>query len=313
MIFDFARFSALATTALLLAACPSRSPLPPATAPQQNWSLITPQHALIERPPQNPMRIDEAISNESDMRTALEKIGDRSNTTTSLGQLIRDIRSDNVNQSVPVPGLTGLGGVLGHAMLNEAETALRGNDTFDPDKQIFVSVSGEIQDYEYNAGQNSGRLEVITHVTTTPVPNNRPGRTIPRTTSYLWTIEVVNNGGGGFRAYQHNGNPSDPFPGTMPFTAEMLALIQARGYQWKLWASGTDIKIVDVQIKRGASQQFTTLSNMPKYTRLFNEISDNCIDMMFIAQPPATLPDHLDPPFYCLGRCANPLIVNTGD
>ena len=259
------------------------------------------------------MRIDEALSNENDLRTALEKIGGRSNTTIPLGQLVSDIRSDNLNSSVPVPGLTGLAGVLGHATLNEAESALRGNGTFDPDKQVFVSVSGEIQDYEFNAGLNSGRLEVITHVTTTPVPNNRPGRIIPRTTSYLWKIEVEDNGGGGFRVFQHSGNPNDPFPGTMPFTAEMLALIQTRGYQWKLWASGTDIEIVDVLIKRGASHQFTTLNNMPKYSRLFNEIADNCIDMMFISQPPAALPDNLDPPFYCLGRCANPFIVNTGD
>jgi hypothetical protein len=33
--------------------------------------------------------------------------------------------------------------------------------------------------------------------------------------------------------------------------------------------------------------------------------------MMFAGDPPSSLPAGAAPPFYCLGRCANPPIINT--
>jgi hypothetical protein len=92
----------------------------------------------------------------------------------------------------------------------------------------------------------------------------------------------------------------------------MKARIDARGYMYKLWATGTDIEIDEVARKAGNSPNFVTLpSSNPNYAKLYEEIDDNCIDMLFVAYPPATL-GSLGPPFYCLGRCQDPLIINTG-
>jgi hypothetical protein len=233
-----------------------------------------------------------------------------------LDALIAAIEAANNSANDPVAGLTGLGGVHGRAFLDVAKSALLPNGQFDNAQQIVVSVFGQITDYEFNKSANNpmrgnGRLVVITYVTSTKVPLGN-GNNVPKTEAYRWHVRVENDG---FQVVpRDNANPTDPFPGTLAFTPAMLARINLLGFQYKLWAKGTDIKIDTVERKAGNSPNWTILPKTnPMYQRLYAEIDENCIDMMFVNEPPMILADGMKPPFYCLGRCESPLIVNTGE
>lgn len=81
---------------------------------------------------------------------------------------------------------------------------------------------------------------------------------------------------------------------------------------FKLWVKGTDIKIDEVARKAGNSSNFVVLpKSNPNFAKLYAEIGENCVDMMFVDRPPPAL-GGMQPPLYCLGRCQSPLIVNTG-
>jgi hypothetical protein len=208
--------------------------------------------------------------------------------------------------------LTGLGGVLGRAFLDTAARAVDPSGNFDATQRVVVSVSGQITDYEFvedgNTGRGNGRIEAITYVTSTTVPHGS-GAIKTMTETYRWKVRVINNG---FRIVDWVNNPTDPFPGTLQFTPEMVNRINFLGMKYKLWAKGTDIKIDEVARKAGNSPNFIVLpKNNPEFAKLYAEIGDNCIDMMFVNRPPQAL-NGLAPPLYCLGRCASPLIVNTG-
>lgn len=298
--------------ALLLSACVSQQPtmMPPMTAPA--WSNITLQKLLIKGDTwPAPLEGNVALSNETDLRMALEAYGNFSGMP-NLGNLIAQIRSANMTAD-PVPGMTGVGGALGHGFINAADRALQsGNGNFDTTQQVILEISGQIMDYEFvedgNTGQGNGRLEVITYVTSTKVPHGN-GPVITRTEAYRWKIRVINNG---FRIVPKGADPSDPFPETLQFTPEMVNRINFLGFMFKLWAEGTDIKIDEVARKAGSSPNFVVLpQSNPNFAKLYEEIDENCIDMLFVARPPQTL-EGLDPPLYCLGRCEGPLIVNTG-
>ena len=97
----FARCLGVAAMALLLSACTVRTMGPP---PQQQppWSIVDQLQMLIESKSSKPLEASVALSNGSDLRTVLEKIGGLSGTTGNLKQLIDDI------ELAGGPGLTGL-------------------------------------------------------------------------------------------------------------------------------------------------------------------------------------------------------------
>ncbi len=259
-----------------------------------------------------PLEGDVALSNEANLRMALEAYGNFPNTP-NLGNLISKIRSANMNPAGQVPGMTGLGGALGHGFIDAADDALnQSSGKFDTTQQVILAVSGQITDYAFvedgNTGRGNGKLEVITYVTSTKVPHgNGPLRT--RTEAYRWKIRVINNG---FRIVPKGTDPNDPFPRTLQFTREMVNRINFLGFMFKLWVKGTDIKIDEVARKAGSSSNFVVLQKSnPNFAKLYAEIGENCIDMMFVDRPPPNL-GGMQPPLYCLGRCQSPLIVNTG-
>ena len=117
----------------------------------------------------------------------------------------------------------------------------------------------------------------------------------------------------GFSIVEKGSDPDNPFPGTLQFTPVMKARINDLGFMYKLWAKGTDIKIDEVAKKAGNSNNFVVLqAAAPVNAKLYFEIDENCIDMLFVDRPPATLEDGMQPPLYCLGRCESPMIINTG-
>ncbi|MDH3667697.1 MAG: hypothetical protein OEN23_12275 [Paracoccaceae bacterium] len=229
----------------------------------------------------------------------------------SLGHRIQHIRTANLDSAESVPGLTGLGGVLGHAFLDLTEQGLQGNN-FNGQARVVVSMSGQILDYEYDSSDGSGLIEAVTYISRSVVT---PGLGVPpaRVTAYKYKVEVDP---GGFTVVPHSNNRDDPFPGTLAFSPEMLDRVESLGFMYKLWANGTAIGVTDVwrddNFQWGSPANFTLLDpSDPEYARLYQTDADSCIDMMFVDQPPATYADLQGPPFYCLGRCADPLLINT--
>ncbi len=276
------------------------------------WSKITQQKLLFKGDAwPAPVEGNIALSDENDLRNTLELYGDFPGAV-SLGDLISQIRSANANPADQAPGTTGLGGALGYGFLDAAGAALTGSGNFNTARQVSLAISGQITDYEFvedgNTGRGNGRIEAITYLTWTTVPNGN-GRFTTRTEAYRWKIRVINNG---FSIVPKGTDPNGPFPGTLAFTPEMVSRIDALGFMFKLWAEGTDIKIDEVARKAGNSPNFTVLpESNPNYAKLYAEIDENCIDMLFVDRPPPTLGE-MEPPLYCLGRCQGPLIVNTG-
>ena len=296
--------------ALLLSASASEGQI--TMAPTPAWSKITQQKLLFKGDAwPAPVAGDIALANENNLRMTLDLYGDFPGAP-SLGALISEIRSANANPADQVPGMTGLGGALGHGFLDAAGAALTGSGNFNSAQQVSLAISGQITDYEFvedgNTGQGNGRIEAITYLTWTTVPDGN-GPMITRTEAYRWKIRVINNG---FRIVPKGTDPNDPFPGTLAFTPEMVSRIDILGFMFKLWAKGTDIKIDEVARKAGNSPNFTVLpESNPNHAKLYAEIGENCIDMLFVDEPPPTL-EGMGPPLYCLGRCQSPLIVNTG-
>ena len=254
---------------------------------------------------------DVALASDSELRNTLKAFGGNTNPS-NLGALVREIRNANQASGGSVPGMTGLGGGYGHAFLDLAEQALDGNGGFDRGKRVTVSLSGQIQDYAFDSAAGSGRLEVITYIASTVVPAGG-GTPTTKTEAYKWKVRVD---AGGFSVVQRNDSaPDGPFPGTLEFSPAMKQRIQSLGFTRKLWAKGSKIVVEKVWRDanyRPANPNFQELrSSNPRYARLYQSGPESCIDMMFVGEPPADMSGLQAPPFYCLGRCDHPLIINT--
>lgn len=218
---------------------------------------------------------------------------------STLGQAVASLRAGG--NGACAPGLTGPGGIFAFAFLNAADMALGGN-------AVTLDLSGQITHYEYNSVAGSGRLHVTTFAVVTT------GGTT-RTDAYKWEVAVLP---GGFTVHPHSGNPADPFPGTLQFSSETLNRIAANGFMFKLWANGPEIVVERVEFDDDydpSSPDFVYLDptkpQFRKYRCLYETTGAACIDMMFQQSPPADMSGLSAPPFYCLGRCAQPFIINT--
>ena len=191
-----------------------------------------------------------------------------------------------------------------------ASPALKPNGQFAQGARVVVSISGQITNYSFNRTTGSGALEVITNFTRTVVPVGQ-GAPPSNTEAYRWQVSVQD---GGFVVVERDdGAPDGPFPGTLPFTQEMKDRVDSLGFTRKLWAKGNKIQVDRVWHKKANSSKFQEVfATQPKYSKLFETDSESCIDMMFVGEPPETFADLQGPPMYCLGRCAQPFIINTG-
>ena len=210
----------------------------------------------------------------------------------------------------------GLGGIFSIAFLNAARETL--GSPYSRTKRVQLFVHGQIIDYEFikqrdnpvnPIGAGSGRIGNIVYFTTvvTPqTPRDYRGQNFSRIDAVRFHVTVSDPGG--FEVYKReNGDPSRPFGDTLQFTRAMLSDVDLYGYEYKLWAEGDAIKIDEIATKPNGQIDFTPLpTSDPRYTIT----PKSCIDMLFQAYPPRTLAG-LGPPFYCLGRCEHPGLVNT--
>jgi len=216
-----------------------------------------------------------------------------------LNSVVAQLRAGGGGQCAP--GLTGPAGIFAFAFLKAADMALGGS-------AATVDFSGQITHYEYNPVDGSGRLHVTTFAAITTGG-------VTRTDAYKWEVAVLP---GGFTVIPHSGNPTDPFPGTLQFSPEMLNRISANQLMFKLWANGPEIVVERVDFDDDYDPSNPTFVYLDpaqpqfhKYRCLYETTNASCIDMMFQASPPTDMSGLSAPPFYCLGRCAQPFIINT--
>ncbi len=153
-----------------------------------------------------------------------------------------------------------------------------------------------------------------TYVTTTTIPQNGPNRTKVDSFWYKVKIGARNANGTGWVKYGKAECNGQLFCDVMPFSQAMKDRIDLLGFQHKLWAKGADnIESTEVLQKPWGGRQFVKIQNTPGRGAKFYSVGpDSCVDMLFVNQPPASFPDNFKPPMYCLGRCENPAIINTG-
>ena len=110
--------------------------------------------------------------------------------------------------------------------------------------------------------------------------------------------------------------------------------MMAEHFGFKLWAVGNDVSVTDYWIDKswvpGTAPVYQPSKKYHKgdtgipaqVQSIFDPDPEACIDMMFVLDPAldVTVGGALDngelvpgtePPWYCLGRCRNPPVVNT--
>lgn len=292
--------------ALTLSACESRQRQAP-IEDFASWTDIVPQKTLIQISPESgPVDLNSVLSNEADLRSALDNLFPVASNIDNLRERIEFIRGEKSGADRErFELLNGLGGIFAQAFLNAAEATLDDSGAFDPRKRVYEFVYGQIDEYEYDKEAGSGRIVDTTYFTTVTVPLGI-GPILSETESYRWTVSVED---GGFTVVpKSNADPDDPFPGTLEFDQAMLDRIELLGFEYKLWAKGTAIAIELIEIKGEGDPDYVAVpASDPRYMTT----AENCIDMLFVNFPPAILGE-LRPPLYCLGRCENPMLINTG-
>ena len=100
-------------------------------------------------------------------------------------------------------------------------------------------------------------------------------------------------------------------------------------FQYKLWSVGNAVRVTNYWIDEDYDPatgpnwtKFTAATAPGNLRNIFDADPDACIDMMFVLDPSkdvkdggaldnGLLPAGTKPPYYCLGRCKNPPILNT--
>jgi hypothetical protein len=299
-------------TLVLLTACAGPDSEPGLNAQTQSIDArgIMPTNLVLkDNNSPKPQRGQLAVMNSAQLRKALASYGGNTNPP-KLKDLIDEIEASN-NAGDPVPGLTGLGGIFGHAFLGLAGGSLLGSGHFSQAQQrVLVTVAGQINEYAYDASDGSGALDVTTTFTRQIVP---AGAGVPpaKTEVFRYKITVA---AGGFTEFTKDQCADKFFCDVMPFSQDMIDRANSLGFEVKLWAEGTTITVTDVWHKGYNEQNLVKLdpATDTEYAKLFETDANSCIDMMFVGTPPATTQDLEGPPMYCLGRCSDPMIINTG-
>lgn len=232
--------------------------------------------------------------------------------------------------------VNGLGGVQARGYLAAIMPALQGNGyggPLDPllgNPNQWAKVTGQIQDevvnkdgmtepgFYFDAADNSGYLWVLM------VTETQRGAT---TKSIGQMFKVAVPAGGiviepKVETSDPNYDPTNVFPNFATASGIRVNATKATDYEFKLWANGEDIQVAEYwynpNYDTGAWQKYYQgqAGMPPSVESIFLPDPMACLDMMFQEDPRlfagGVLPPMLDaPPFYCLGRCKQPPIINT--
>ncbi|MDJ0895967.1 MAG: hypothetical protein QNJ92_12565 [Alphaproteobacteria bacterium] len=184
----------------------------------------------------------------------------------------------------------GLAGVSVRSFLTAAKHTLDGG-RFKHAIRFFETI-GQLEAFHF---VENGESCLRVRMTTTATRRNGKRRSV----TYIWTVFLPFS-----VAVRDDTDPSNVFPTAM--TVQVSAAM-ASNFDRKLWAKGDSVRITRVERERKNG----TLKLLPANHPLYETTPESCVDMMFKGLPPETLPDGTTPPFYCLGRCENPPIINT--
>jgi len=249
----------------------------------------------------------EVLSDESRLNGVLRMMGDDLAEDLSLRELIGEVRAGGGQTEGTVsPGLSGLGGIFGHALLKAAE-AKSPAGIFDSASVVTIEARGHVDGYFFDHQLNGGYINVTTEI----IVGSNGNIDVDR---YRYEVEIGNDT---FKVIPKDLTAStDVFPGT----DLQINAVMAAGFNYKLWAKGSQIRIVRLWIDNNSNGYFEPNERVTTdvhgdwrdgYRQLLQVDPNACIDMMFAHYPPETLPPGAGPPFYCLGRCANPPLINT--
>ena len=213
------------------------------------------------------------------LENAIDQMG---GTGANLAAKIQSIRGN--------PFASGLAGVSVRSFLRAAHHTLQGAN-FGHSIADYTTV-GQLEAYHYDSsGESCLRVRMTTRA--------ERGNGTDVTFVYRWTVF------GDFQdALRNNSDSNNVFPTAM---AVQISAAMAGSFDHKLWSKGTMFRVTKVDRKIG-NGAFVTL---PETHPLYGTTAESCIDMMFVGVPPETLPPGATPPFYCLGRCDNPPLINT--
>jgi hypothetical protein len=264
---------------------------------------------------------DTALATPAKLTDTLNEYGVPRPSGANFNQWIAAIRSARNGHGAAALG--SLGGTSGRSLLWVAERTLNaGGDFAAPpgaeirgkiEQQCELSPNVFVDGYAYDSATGSGYLCVTVITTTT---QGGSGTKITRARRFL--VQVL---GGGFQVRVRcdladpNCDRNDPFPGTVGFDQETINRIWDLGFTHKLWAKGTSIVVRRVWQNMNYDtnpNNFTpvNLNALPNRSLKVPD-AESCVDMMFAGVPPSTISGLQSPPFYCLGRCDNPPIINT--
>jgi hypothetical protein len=227
--------------------------------------------------------------------------------------------------------LGGLAGIPSRTALEAFRLALDDRGRFvckleaDPPKgQIQASVDGEPGFY-FKPGEP---MHIWVQITTT----FRCGdRVLSKAEMYRVLVPanqavVERRAGTGASVFPGFENVAFAVPASMADRVDNGVLTQ---FQYKLWADGTDVEVTNYWLDpaydpaNGPQWKKYTPANAPASLQgIFQTDADSCFDMLFKFDPTletakggalenGRLPPGSKPPYYCLGRCTDPMILNT--
>jgi hypothetical protein len=264
---------------------------------------------------------DMAMATAADLTDTLNEYGVPRPSGASFRQWIAAIRMARNGHGAPA--LSSLGGTSGRSLLWVADQTLNTNGDFAAppgaeirgqiEQQCELTSTSLVDGYVYDSSTGSGYLCVTVFTTTTQGGSNTR---ITQAERFLVQVEA-----GGFEVRVRcnladpNCDRNDPFPGTVSFDQETIDRIWDEGFTHKLWAKGISIRVRKVWRNMNYDtnpNNFTPVNlNAKPYRSLKVPNIQSCVDMMFAGVPPSTIAGLQSPPFYCLGRCASPPIINT--
>ena len=264
---------------------------------------------------------DVIVAAEPKARSVIQAMGP--STETDMADLIDDIRAGGgSNPMVRSKALVGVGGIMGHALLDAGSQKLDSR-IWRPNWGVTVSAKGQITEYKYLDTDGYGKLTNIVTLTYTRTKPGGPSVSFDK--AYKIRVKVA----GGFKA-QPRQSTGNAFPNTGLFIPQA----KAGPFQWKIYARGQDIEIDEVWVDRTgngfqASERIeagSTASWKQGYKFLLETSDDDCVDMMVMPHNgntpavPMTKAELISGLIeidgkkrlpYCLGRCQGPPLLNT--
>lgn len=254
--------------------------------------------------------------------------------TLTLGQMVSAIRAKTgVGGAEDAPqGMRGIGGIPGRVML-EAGGAMSQNAGGQPTpgwRVDFTESRGQITRYEiggiHGAGAPTDPGRIVVETQTKRQLKNPAGNPVgsAEIDRYKFTVEV--DGGFQVKPRAVNPNPADIFPGT----GIQLPLAGHEAFKYKIYARGQGIRVIELAYDKNRDGNFDSDEVITKgstaqpwhadFQSVFESDENSCIDMMiqqdtnlpyFVPRDYHELQQLGAPPKYCLGRCANPPLINT--